>query len=371
MGRAARLALPSRRALSTEAVQPDGSNDVASYTADALTGLIARVFENSRVAPATARIVAEALVRAEADGISSHGVARVPPYAEQAMNGKVDGFAEPALSRPAAAVLDVDSRIGFAFPAIRLGLAAAADIVGDTGVVAVGIRRSHHFGVAGHHVEDAARRGYLALAFSNTPAAIAPWGGSKALYGTNPIAFACPRADGPGGEQRPPLVIDLSVSTVARGKVVLAEKNGRPIPDDWALDADGNPTTDPAVALRGSMAPLGGRSAGAKGAALGLMVELLCGALTGSNFGYQGSSFFEPTGTPPSIGHLILLFDPRAFGGGPGTLARAEEMFAEILAQPGTRLPGDGRLARRGAAAAGIDIPDDLARELEARAAGQ
>ena len=342
-----------------------------SYAPAALTDLITRVFENSRVAPATARVVAEALVRAEADGISSHGVARVPPYAEQAMNGKVDGFAEPALTRTAAAVLDVDSRIGFAFPAIRLGLDAAADIVGETGIVAVSIRRSHHFGVAGHHVEDAARRGFLAIAFSNTPAAIAPWGGARALFGTNPIAFACPRADGPAGESRAPLVIDLSVSTVARGKVVLAAKAGSPIPDDWALDADGNPTTDAAVALEGSMAPLGGRSAGAKGSALWLMIELLCGALTGSNFGYQGSSFFEPTGAPPSIGHLILVMDPKAFGGGAGTVPRAEEMFAEILRQPGTRLPGDGRLAKRAAAPAGIAVPDALARDLETRAAAQ
>lgn len=341
---------------------------MAVYSPAELTDLIARVFENSRVAPHTARVVAEALVRAEADGISSHGVARVPPYAEQAMNGKVDGFAEPVLARTAAAVLDVDSRIGFAFPAIRLGLEAAAGIVGETGIVAVGIRNSHHFGVAGHHVEDAASRGLMALAFSNTPAAIAPWGGSKALYGTNPIAFACPRAGGPNGEPRPPLVIDLSVSTVARGKVVLAAKAGQPIPDDWALDAEGNVTTDPATALDGSMAPLGGRSAGAKGAALGLMVELLCGALTGSNFGYQGSSFFEPTGAPPSIGHLILVMDPKAFGGGAGTLARAEEMFAAILEQPGTRLPGDSRLARRAAAPGGIAVPDALARELETRA---
>lgn len=341
------------------------------YTPAALTDLITRVFENSRVAPATARVVAEALVRAEADGISSHGVARVPPYAEQAMNGKVDGFAEPVVTRTAAAVLDVDSRIGFAFPAIRRGLDAAAGLVGETGIVAIGIKHSHHFGVAGHHVEDAANRGLMALAFSNTPAAIAPWGGARALYGTNPIAFACPRTDGPDGKPRPPLVIDLSVSTVARGKVVLAAKAGTAIPDDWALDAEGLATTDAKVALDGSMAPLGGRTAGAKGAALGLMVELLCGALTGSNFGYQGSSFFEPTGAPPSIGHLILVIDPRAFGGGAGTTARAEDMFAEILKQPGTRLPGDSRLARRAAAPGGIAVPDALAAELEARAAGR
>lgn len=340
------------------------NQDLAEFAPDALTDLITRVFVASKVAPDVADTVARALVRAEADGISSHGVARVPPYAEQALNGKVDGFARPSVTRTASAVLDVDSRIGFAFPAIRLGLETAYGIVRETGIVAIGIKHSHHFGVAGHHVEDAANAGLIALAFSNTPAAIAPWGGATALYGTNPIAFACPRADGA------PLVVDLSVSTVARGKVVLAAKTGEPIPDDWALDADGRPTTDAKVALEGSMAPLGGRTAGAKGAALGLMIELLCGAMTGSNFGYQGSSFFEPTGAPPSIGHLILVLDPAAFGGGAGTVARAEEMFAEILKQPGTRLPGGRRLERRAAAASGIAIPDALAEDLLARAGG-
>lgn len=329
-----------------------------------VTALMERVFRASQVAPETAGVVAEALARAEADGVSSHGIARVPPYAEQALCGKVDGFASPVLSRTAAAALDVDSRIGFAFPAIRLGLARAFELVPETGVVAIGFRNSHHFGVAGHHVEDAARAGFVALAFSNTPAAIAPWGGKAALYGTNPIAFASPR-----GGDRPPLVIDLSVSAVARGKVVLADKRGERIPEDWALDAEGRPTTDAGLALKGSMAPLGGTTAGAKGAALGLMIELLCGALTGSNFGYEGTSFFEPTGAPPKVGHLILVLDPAAFGGGTGFAGRVEAMFAEILDQPGTRLPGDSRLAKRARAAKeGVDVPQPLYDDLMARA---
>ena len=336
---------------------------MATFAPDELHSLITEAFTRSKVAPDIAAVVADALVRAEADGISSHGVARVPPYAEQAKCGKVDGHARPTLSESARAVLDVDSRIGFAFPAIRLGLDAAVERVSDTGIVAVSIRNSHHFGVAGHHVEDAADRGLVAIAFSNTPAAIAPWGGKTALYGTNPIAFACPRGDG-----RSPLVIDLSVSTVARGKVVLAANTDAPIPEDWALDVEGQATTDAKAALAGSMAPLGGQSAGAKGAALGLMVELLCGALTGSNFGYQGSSFFEPTGAPPCVGHLILVMDPAAFGGGATFVGRAEEMFAEILKQDGTRLPGDGRLAKRAASRESITIPDALAGDLEQRA---
>lgn len=328
-----------------------------------LQDLIAAAFVNSKVAPDMAEIVAQALVRAEADGISSHGVARVPPYAEQAKCGKVDGFAKPTVTRPRAGVVNVDSHIGFAFPAIALGLEEGAKAAKETGIAAIGIAHSHHFGVAGHHVEDAAEAGLVALAFSNTPSAIAPWGGKKALYGTNPIAFAWPRRG------KAPMVIDLSVSTVARGKVMLAAKAGEPIPNDWALDTDGNATTDAKAALDGSMAPLGGTSAGAKGAALALMVELLCGALTGSNFGYEGTSFFEPTGAPPSIGHMILLFDPAAFGGVDSFAARGEDMFSEIIAQDGARLPGDRRLGLRAAAARdGVEIPDTLYEDIRARA---
>lgn len=331
---------------------------------DELNDLLVAAFRNSKVAPETAEIVARALVKAEADGISSHGVARVPPYADQALNGKVDGFAKPTLSRPRPSIVNVDSHIGFAFPAIELGLSAGIEAARTTGIAAIGIAHSHHFGVAGHHVEAAADAGLVALAFSNTPSAIAPWGGKKGLYGTNPIAFAWPRPD------RAPLVIDLSVSTVARGKVTLAAKAGKPIPSDWAMDAEGNPTTDAEKALVGTMAPLGGVTAGAKGAALALMVELLCGALTGSNFGYEGTSFFEPTGAPPSVGHLILLFDPAAFGGATNFAARGEEMFAEILAQEGTRLPGDRRLElRRAAATEGVEVPEALLADIRARAA--
>ena len=336
---------------------------MATVTLSTLNEAIAAALGRAAVDQEIAATVADALVRAEADGISSHGAARLPPYAEQAKNGKVDGRARPTVTRPAPAIVNVNANIGFAFPAITAGLEAAETAVRETGIVAVGIGHSHHFGVAGHHVEAAAEKGLVALAFSNTPAAIAPWGGKTAIYGTNPIAFAWPR---PG---RAPMVIDLSVSTVARGKVVLAAKTGEPIPDDWALDADGQATTDAEAALAGSMAPLGGTSAGAKGAALGLMIELLCGALTGSNFGNEGSSFFEPTGAPPEVGHLILVLDPARFGGAGNFSARAETLFETILAQDGTRLPGERRLVKREAAAKeGVTLPDALWDDIRARA---
>lgn len=325
-----------------------------------LETLIRDVMLNSRVSPATADSVARALTRAEAEGIVSHGAARAPVYAEQALNGKADGLAEPTVERTAAATIRVDARAGFAFPAISAGLEAAYAILPETGIAAIGIANSHHFGVAGHPVEDAALQGYIALAFSNTPQAMAPWGGNQGLFGTNPIAFAFPRAG------RPPLVIDLSLSVAARGKIVLAAKEGREIPEGWAIDPDGNPTTDSGAALAGTVLPIGG----AKGSALALMVELLCGALTGSNFGYQGTSFFEPAGAPPRVGHMILLFDPARFGGGDVT-GRGEAMFARIMEQPGARLPGGRRQALKEAAERdGVALPDGLYTELMRRAAG-
>lgn len=324
----------------------------------ALEALIRDVMLNSCVTPATAASVARALTRAEAEGISSHGAARAPVYADQALNGKADGMATPAVERTAAAVIRVDARTGFAFPAIDAGLEAACNILPETGIAAVGIANSHHFGVAGHPVEDMALKGYIALAFSNTPQAMAPWGGNRGLFGTNPIAFAFPR------QGRPPLVMDLSLSVAARGKIVLAAKEGRAIPEGWAIDAEGNPTTDSTAALAGTVLPIGD----AKGSALALMIELLCGALTGSNFGYEGTSFFEAEGAPPRVGHMILLFDPARFGGG-DVAARGEEMFAQIMGQPGARLPGERRRALKAAAERdGLSLPDALYAELVRRA---
>ncbi len=312
----------------------------------------------SRTAPSNAREVALALVAADADGLSSHGVSRVPAYADQALAGKVDGEAVPEVTQPAPSVVRVDARRGFAYPAITAGLARGSAVAAATGLAAVGIARSHHFGAAGYHAERAAQNGLVALIFGNTPAAIAPWGGSRPLFGTNPIACAFPRRD------HPPLVIDLSLSKVARGKVMIASQRGQPIPEGWALDADGRPTTDPQAALAGTMLPMGD----AKGAALVLMVELLAAALTGSNYGYEASSFFDAKGPPPEVGQLLLLLDPRAFGAGQFA-PRVEVLLSQILAQPGARLPGERRLAARALAQReGIELTDALHADLQQRA---
>jgi len=302
--------------------------------------------------------VARALVAAEADGQSGHGLSRVPAYADQVRVGKVRGDATPVVEERGPTALRVDAADGFAYPAIARGLPRLGGMARAAGVAGMAVTNSHHFGMAGYHVESPAARGLVALAFGNSPAAIAPWGGSRALFGTNPIAFACPRARG-----APPLVIDLGLSKVARGKVMVAAQRGQPIPEGWATDAEGRPTTDAQAALKGTMLPMGD----AKGAALVLMVEILAAALTGAQFGFEANSFFDSAGGPPRVGQFFLLLDPARFAG-EGFGARVEALCGAILAQPGTRLPGDRRLAARARAVSeGVEIPEALHAELVAR----
>ncbi|MET0288062.1 MAG: Ldh family oxidoreductase [Pseudoxanthomonas sp.] len=312
----------------------DPQNEMLTLGLAEAQALAEAALRHAGIAQEAARMTAEALVLAEADGLSSHGLARLPFYLAQVHAGKVNANAHVQLHTRGACVR-VDADHGFAFPAVSQGLEVALERVRELGVVLLAIGRSHHFGVAGHPVERAARAGVLAMAFANAPAAIAPWGGHTPLFGTDPVAFAAPRA------AAPPLVIDLSLSKVARGKVMLARQQGQPIPADWALDVHGQPTTDAQAALAGSMLPAGE----AKGAALALMVELLTAGLTGSHFAFQASSLFDAEGPPPSIAHTVLLVDPTFFA--PGFVERAELMFNAIQAQEGARLPGSRRWALR------------------------
>lgn len=304
--------------------------------------------------------VARALVGAEADGLKGHGLSRVPTYAAQLRAKKVDGHAVPVITRPKPGVVAIDAAYGFAYPALDAAIAELPGVAREQGLVAASIRRSHHCGAAGQPVEALAEKGLVAMLFANAPAAMAPWGGKLPALGTNPIAFACPL---PG---RAAIVVDLSLSKVARGNVLSAKQRGETIPDDWALDVDGRPTTDPVAALAGTMAPLGG----AKGVALALMVELLAAGLTGSRFATEASSFLDDKGDPPGTGQLILAFDPGAFSAG------APERFAvlaeAIESQEGARLPGSRRVALRAKAKAdGLVVSDGVLGDLmeQARAA--
>lgn len=333
--------------------ETDGKTMLAATAAH---DLAARALAAAGTAEPAAAATAAALVKAELDGLASHGLSRVPAYADQVASGKVAGRAVPALDWVRPGLARVDASCGLAYPALEMARAALVERTPAQGIAAAGIASSHHFGVAGHAVEPLAEAGLIAIALGNTPAAMAPWGGRKPVFGTNPLAFAWPR---PG---RPPLVIDLSMSKVARGRIMLAKRRGEAIPEGWAIDAEGRPTTDPGAALGGAMVPLGD----AKGAALALMIELLAAALTGSAFGPEASSFFDAEGPPPRVGQLLLAIAADALDG--SALARGEALFEMLLAQPGVRLPGDRRLeARQKAAREGIAVDTALVEELQRR----
>ncbi len=317
--------------------------------------LIVDILVKHKTSQANAESVARALIAAEIDGQKGHGLSRVPFYAEQSAVNKVHGDAVPTVTATRNGSIRIDAGYGFAFPAFELAIDELIKSTPESGICAASIFNSHHFGQAGYHVEKLASHGLLAMVYGNSPKAIAPWGGSRGIFGTNPIGFAAPRRDAS------PLVVDLSLSKVARGKVIVANQKGEPIPEGWALDEQGNPTTDAAAALKGTMLPIGG----AKGAALALMVELLAAGLTGGHFGHQASSFLSPDGPPPAVGQFIIAIDVGFFSDG-SFLDRIEELIAEMLAEEGVRLPGSGKNQMRELAQTqGVNIPESLMQQLQ------
>lgn len=327
-----------------------------TLTLDAAIRFVTREFQNRGVTRANALAVAKALVAAEADGLKGHGLQRVPTYLAMAKSGKAKGAARPVARRTKPGALLVDAMDGFAYPAIDLALKKLPAMARKQGIAAAAITRSNHCGVAGHPVERLAEQGFVAMLFANTPAAMAPAGGKSAVYGTNPIAFAAPL------QGRPPVVVDLSLSKVARGNLVTARQKGEAIPDDWALDIDGNPTTDPARGIAGTMLPLGG----AKGAALAFMVEALAAAVVGTNLSVEASSFLDDKGGPPRTGQLLIVIDPDAFGH--GLFAQKMAALAKAIeGQPGARLSGMRRMGlREKAARDGLLVPGLLRQQIAA-----
>ena len=318
--------------------------------------LVARALVSSRTSPANARATAQALVAAESDGQMGHGLTRVPSYAEQAKVGKVDGFAVPKITGTGAA-RRIDAGTGFSYPAIELALETLVPLTREMGVASVGIFASHHCGQAGRHVERLAEQGLVAFLYANTPSAMAFHGGTRSRLGTDPLAFAAPIAG------RAPLVIDMALSVVARSKIVAAKAKGEPIPPGWAVDVAGQPTTDANAALAGTLLPVGG----AKGSALALIVEILCGALAGSQFGWEASGFMDAKGGPPKTGQFLIALDPAHFAGA-SFAARMTELV-DAIASDGARLPGDRRLASRARAARdGLGIAGDLHAQIVALA---
>jgi len=325
-----------------------------------LRDFASRALQRAGASETMAMMTAAALVDAEAQGLSSHGIARVAQYATHLRNGRADGRAIPVIARERGGAVLIDARCGLAFPACALAVGEAVCRAREFGVSFAAVTNSHHFGVAAWHLAPIAQARMVGLAFGNSPAAMPAAGGRRALFGTNPIAAVFPR------EASPPLTIDLSLSEAARGKVMVAAKEGRPIPLGWALDAHGQPTTDAKTALQGSMLAMGGT----KGAMLALVVELLVTALTGAAMGFEASSFFVDEGNRPRIGQAFVAIDPDALAGNARYFERVETLVTAMLDDEGVRLPGARRAALAECAAQdGVDIAPALLQQLQVLAA--
>ena len=329
--------------------------DKTNIGIDAAHELVQNAFVVSGLNEQSAQSVARALVMAEAEGQLGHGFSRVGDYIAQMKSGKINANAAPSVMSQSPSYLHVSADNGFAYPALDLAIDQAVQMAATTGCVAIAVFQSNHCGTLASHVEKLAMQGLIGIMVANTPAAIAPWGGNRPLYGTNPIAFAAPRAG------QDPFVIDLSLSVVARGKVMNAKKTGQSIPAGWALDKYGQPTTDPNAALDGgTMVPIGE----AKGTALALMVEILAASLTGANTSADMPSFFAPSGPSANAGQFLIAIKPNDIS---GFTARIEALLNDIADTPGARIPGTRRIeARNHARAEGLNVASQYIADIQA-----
>src|SRR3954454_19084967 len=311
-----------------------------------------RAGANARMAHATARH----LVAAEEQGLATHGMSRVPFYCGMLRKGRADGAAEPRLVADRGAVCLIDNADGLPYVSAQWAIEEVMQRARRNGIGFAGIRNSAHVGVLGIHLAPVAEAQLVGFAFTNSPAAIPPWGGKKPLFGTNPVAAAFPRREGA------PLVIDLALTTVVRGRIMMAMRKGERIPEGWALDRHGKPTTDPKEAIEhGSLFPIGG----AKGAMLALMFELICASLTGAAIGPEADSFFSEEGNRPRIGQSFIAIDPGGLAGREKYFERVETVVSTMLSDPEVRLPGARRFAAERASRAGLEVPDDLLAQIE------
>jgi (2R)-3-sulfolactate dehydrogenase (NADP+) len=302
-----------------------------------------------------------AIVEAEADGLRTVGLGYLPSYCEHLKCNKIAGSAQPSHEQVAGSAITSDAAQGFSFAAFHEAMEDFHALARTQGIAALAIRRSSSAGILGWFVERTAKAGLIGIGFANSSALMAPYGASRAFFGTNPLAFAVPR-----GEGRPALIGDMATSQVAYVTVKEHAAEGEPIPLGWGLDKHGVPTTDPNEVLDGgAMAPAGGY----KGSLLALLVDVLAGGLAGPNFSFQASLFGNNEGGPCDVGQMFIALSPQVLTGipaGPGPFAeRLETMLSALGENDGVRLPGNSRHANREKAAAhGVCVPAELLARL-------
>jgi (2R)-3-sulfolactate dehydrogenase (NADP+) len=296
-----------------------------------------------------AAAVARAVARAEETGNIICGLYYLESYCTQLASGRVNGTVTPAVTNPRPASVLADARFGFAQPAFAAGLETALAAAKANGVATLSVANAHTCTSLGFFTEQCAERGFLAIGFTNASPVVAPPGGNKAVIGTNPIAMSVP------GDNGPALHFDFSTSAVALGKITMAKAAGEPIPLGWAVDAQGQPTTDPEAALKGALVSAGGY----KGWGFGLMAELLAAGITGSVNSLDVGGLKLPDGPPHGLGQFYFILDPETHGDQFAT--RFARVAEAVAAQEGARIPGaDRRILTE------IAVPDALWAQVQA-----
>ena len=304
-----------------------------------------------------ATAVADTITAAERDKCHSHGLFRLPGYVAALKSGKVNGNARPTVEKLAPAVLRTDGDDGYAPLALKVARDPLVACASENGIATMSMIKIHHFAALWVEIESLTEKGLCALAFTAYMPAVAPAGGTKAFYGTNPIAFGWPR---PG---KPPMVFDQATSTQAMGQVMIAAREGRELPPGVGIDSEGNPTTDPNEVIKGCLLPFGGH----KGAAISLMIELLVGPLIGERCSFEAAAADNRDGGPPRGGELLIAIDPKRFGNTEDPFAHADRLFSALLEQEGTRLPASRRVkGRANSVKNGISIPQELYDKIQA-----
>ncbi|MFJ2451007.1 Ldh family oxidoreductase [Pseudomonas protegens] len=325
----------------------------------ALVQLLETIFQRHGCRAEVARCLAENCAGAERDGAHSHGVFRIPGYVSILASGWVDGQAVPVVEDVAAAFVRVDAGNGFAQPALAAARELLVSKARSAGIAVLAIRNSHHFAALWPDVEPFAEEGLVALSVVNSMTCVVPHGADRPLFGTNPIAFAAPQAQGQ------PIVFDLATSAIAHGDVQIAARKGERLPPGIGVDSLGQPTQDPRAILEGgALLPFGGH----KGSALSMMVELLAAALTGGNFSFEFDWSGHPGAKTPWTGQLLIVIDPSK-AAGQSFAERSQELVRQMHAVGLKRLPGDRRHQQRERSQhAGIAIPAEQLQQLRALA---
>ena len=309
----------------------------SSLTLGELTALLQQIFERHGTSAAVAQVLADNCARAQRDGSYSHGVFRIPGYLSSLASHWVDGQAVPVVEDVASGFIRVDAANGFAQPALAAARGLLVEKARSAGIAVLAIRNSHHFAALWPDVEPFAEEGLVALSVVNSMTCVVPHGASKPLFGTNPIAFAAPRAGGS------PIVFDLATSAIAHGDVQIAARQGHTLAAGMGVDKHGEATENPKEILDGgALLPFGGH----KGSALSMMVELLAAALTGGNFSFEFDWSKHPGAQTPWTGQLLIVIDPSKSGGNSFAL-RSAELVRQMHAVGLERMPGDRRFIER------------------------